>query len=76
MMTVEGLVPDMLIRSIQFLSCSPKNVVANITQKPVRLQGLFDVVVRESRSEMRRGTNDFKALVVNTDEFMVVVNLR
>ena len=34
------------------------------------------MVVRESGSDMRRMTNNFKALVVNMDEFMVVVSLR
>ena len=76
MMRVEGLVPNMLIRSIQFLPYSPRSMVANIVWKPVRLQGLFNVVVRESRSEMRRMTNDFKALIMNVDKFMVIISLR
>ena len=76
MMRVEGFVPDVLIKSIQFLSCFPRSVVVNIVQKPVRLQGLFDTIVREYRSEMRRVMNDFKALIMNMDEFMVIISLR
>ena len=34
------------------------------------------MVVRENRGEMRRMTNYFKALVMNTDKLMVVVSLR
>ena len=30
MMGVEGLVPDVLIGSLQFLPCSPRNMVVNI----------------------------------------------
>ena len=73
---VEGLVPNMLIGSIQFLPYFPRSAVANIMQKSVRLQRLFGAVVRESRSEMRRMMNDFKALVMNADEFVVVISLR
>ena len=76
MMRVKSLVPDVLIRSIQFLPCSPRSVVVNVAWKPVRLQGLFDTIVRESGHEMRRMMNNFKALVMNVDEFVVVINLR
>ena len=76
MMRVEGLVSDVLIRSVQFLPCFPRGTVVNIMQKSIRLQGLFDAIVRESRHEMRRMTNYFKALIMNADEFMVVVSLR
>ena len=37
---------------------------------------MFNVVVSESRSEMRRMMNYFKALVMNTDELMAVISLR
>ena len=76
MMRVKGLVPDMLIGSVQFLSCSPRSMVANVMQKPVRLQGLFNVIVRECGHEMRKMMNNFKALVVNMDKFMVIISLR
>ena len=76
MMRVEGFAPDMLIRSIQFLPCSPRSAVVNIAWKPVRLQELFNAVVRESGSEMRRMMNYFKALVMNADELMVIISLR
>ena len=76
MMGVEGLVSDVLIGSIQFLPYFPRSAVANIMQKSVRLQRLFGAVVRESRSEMRRMTNDFKALVMNADKLMVIISLR
>ena len=42
----------------------------------MRLQGLFNAIVRESRSKMRRMTNDFKALVVNVVKFVVIIYLR
>ena len=76
MMRIKGLVPDVLIRSIQFLSCSPRSAVVNIMQKPVGLQGLFNTIVSESGHEMRRMMNNFKALVMNADEFMVVISLK
>ena len=34
------------------------------------------MIVRESRSEMRRMTNYFKALVMNADKLMVIISLR
>ena len=37
MMRVEGLVPNVLIRSIQFLPYSPRSMVVNIVWKPIRL---------------------------------------
>ena len=64
MMGVKGLVPNVLIRSIQFLPYFPRSMIVNIVWKPVRLQGLFNAVVRESGSKMRRMTNYFKALKV------------
>ena len=34
------------------------------------------MIVKESGCEMRRMMNNFKALIVNVDKFMVVVSLR
>ena len=34
------------------------------------------MIVRESRSEIRRMMNDFKALIINIDKLMVIVCLR
>ena len=34
------------------------------------------MVVRESRSEMRRMMDNFKALIINVDKLMVIVSLR
>ena len=48
----------------------------NIMRKPIRLQGLFNVIVRKSRSKIRRVMNNFKALIMNVDKFMVIVSLR
>ena len=45
MMGVKGLVPNVLIRSVQFLPYFPRSMVVNIVWKPVRLQGLFNAVV-------------------------------
>ena len=34
------------------------------------------MVVRESRSEMRRMMDNFKALIINVDKLMVIISLR
>ena len=76
MMRIKGLVPDVLVGSVKFLLSFPRSTIANIAWKSIRLQGLFNVIVRDSRSEMRRMMNDFKALVVNMDKLMDIVSLR